>query len=478
MADNQPSSIDWKAIRKALEDGAKVKKDYEDLLLKKGFSESMVKVVTDNLATVMEPVLKEMAQATNDSNKALLKGITDAFKGDDTEDSAGIVKAIADGFKGIQLKPQVTVNTPKLEVPIPQAHFTMPAQIKAVLEYNAKNPLPVILMGPDGKPFVFSNLPGNGGGQTAGGGRGDFFTLSYTNASPLPVTLVSGAGATSAVNISDSSGVGYSGSNPLPVTLISGSISSTRAQIGNSDGDFSVANPLPITGPVIVTSITNTTTTRLDTPDGIISGANPMPVTVVSSSASTTSVRLDTPDGLVSAANPIPVTLISGALTSTIAVGAVVAGAADDGSAPLKVGGITRTTNPGPMTDGQRVSASYDTLGRQVMRQHQVRGLIKTAYVTLSTGTEATLLSGVAGAFLDLLYVMGANTSSAAVQVDIRAVTAGNIVATLYIPANSTAGVTLPLGWPQSDTGNNWTVDMGDITNSNVLISALFSQEV
>lgn len=474
------NELDFKAIRKALEEGKQHKADYEELLLKKGFSESMIKVVVDNLEQIMTPVLDKMSKANQDSNDKLVKGITDALNKDDTDDAQNIIDAVKKGFLGIRLPtPKITVTPPQVNVPAMKP-FVMPDQIRAILDYDSKHPLPVILMDSKGNPFQFSQAGGGSvGPQAAAGGRGDFFSLRYTSADPLPVSVVSGAGATSAVNISDSSGVGYSGSNPIPVTLISGSISSTRAQIGNSDGDFSVANPLPITGPVIVSSITATTTTRLDTPDGIISGANPMPITIVSNSVSTTSVRLDSPDGLISSSNPLPITIVSGNSSSTIAVGSVQAGTADDGSAPMKDGGIARTTNPTGQADGNRVAATYDKLGRQVMRTQQVRDLVATAYVTLSTGTEATLLAGAgAGVFLDLLYIMAANTSNAAVQIDVRAVTAGNVILSLYVPANSTAGVALPLPFPQDNSNNNWTVDMPDITNSNVLISALFSKEV
>ena len=75
---------------------------------------------------------------------------------------------------------------------------------------------------------------------------------------------------------------------------------------------------------------------------------------------------------------------------------------------------------------------------------------------------------------------MGANNSDVAVTVDLRSVTAGNVVMSLQIPANGTAGVSLAVPFPQSgsDTGNNWTVDMGDITGTTVYLSALFSKEI
>lgn len=164
--------------------------------------------------------------------------------------------------------------------------------------------------------------------------------------------------------------------------------------------------------------------------------------------------------------------------STVMVVGSVVADAADDGSAPQKVGGIARQANPTAVAGNDRVSATFDDLGRQVMRINQVRDLIQTAYATLSTGTETTLLASASGVFSDLIYIMGANDSSVAVQVDIRAATGANKVLTLEIPANGTAGVSLPIPLPQDVAADTWTADMPDITGTNVYISALFSKEV
>jgi len=151
---------------------------------------------------------------------------------------------------------------------------------------------------------------------------------------------------------------------------------------------------------------------------------------------------------------------------------------ATDAIASVQTKFTARQTNPTAVADAASALGASDDLGRQITRPVQARDLILTAYTTLSTGTEATLLTAAAATYADLIYIMGANESSAAVQVDIRAVSAGNIVMTLEIPANSTAGVALPVPFPQDATGNAWTVDMADITGTTVAISALFSKEV
>lgn len=179
-----------------------------------------------------------------------------------------------------------------------------------------------------------------------------------------------------------------------------------------------------------------------------------------------------------SGSNPVPTYLVATSSNSVIAVGDLASDAADTGSSPLKIGGIARQANPTAVAAGDRVSATFDDLGRQIIRNVQVRDLIKTAYVSVTNGTEATLLSATAGSFNDLIMVVASNNCDAAVSVDIRAVAAGNIINTLRVPANGTAGWTPPVPWPQDATGNNWTVDGPDETGRTITVSALFSTEI
>ena len=171
---------------------------------------------------------------------------------------------------------------------------------------------------------------------------------------------------------------------------------------------------------------------------------------------------------------------ITGSSGTTVIIGDVDADVADTGDAPVKVGGIARQANPGAVAAGDRVSATFDDLGRQVITPYQVRDLITTAYVTTSTGIETTLAAAVAGAYLDLVQIIAANTSGAAVDVDFRAVTAGNVVFSLTIPADSTSGFIPVIPYPQGDTGNNWTVDVAgsDVSNTTVNFTAVFIRNV
>lgn len=193
----------------------------------------------------------------------------------------------------------------------------------------------------------------------------------------------------------------------------------------------------------------------------------------------------ETTDGVLRAVlmtDSVSSIFVTGSSGTTVIVGSVVADAADTGDAPVKVGGIARTANPAAVAGGDSVSTSYDDLGRILTRPLQVRDLMATAYVSLATGsnfgTETTLLASGASTLLDLIYVMGTNDSDAAITANFRASTGGTVMMSLRIPANGTAGVSLttPVLAPFAD--HTWTVDLPDVSGTNVTISALFTKEV
>jgi len=151
---------------------------------------------------------------------------------------------------------------------------------------------------------------------------------------------------------------------------------------------------------------------------------------------------------------------------------------ANGDSNPLGMGGVARTANPTAVGNGDRVASFHSDVGMQVMRPIQVRDLLLTAYVTLSNGTETDLLDGVSGQFHDLVYIMASNDSGAAVNLDIRSGTANDIMMTIEVPAAGTAGVAPPVPIPQNEADQAWTVDMADITGTNISVTGLFTNDV
>ena len=306
-----------------------------------------------------------------------------------------------------------------------------------------------------------------GFGATVGANILDSSGIAYSGSNPIPVTITSGGTATSASALVDSTGEQYSGSNPVPVTMVTGVSASVNATIVDCAGNY--RDTFPISGTVVVSDVTASVKTALIDSSGIqYSGSNPIPTTILST------VTLDT---IQVSGSSYSVNVINPVDQGDVATALRIVHAGNAG-ASVTTSGISRQANPTAVADGSEVKLSADDLGRQLTRPIQVRDLIQTAYATLTTGSETTLRAAVAGAYLDLIYVMGANNSDVAVTVDIRPVTAGNIIMTLQLPANGTAGISCPVPLPQSEQGNDWTADMGDITGTTVYLSALFSQEV
>lgn len=272
------------------------------------------------------------------------------------------------------------------------------------------------IVNPDGRLKV--ELPTGASGLTDTELRAAHLDVQQVSGA-IDSVYVTGFGASVAASIVDSSGVGYSGSNPLPVS-----------------------------GTVLVSDITASLKSALVDSSGVqYSGSNPVPVGI--------SASLETKQ-------------VSGFSYSVFVTGFA------DSSIAYEV----MTTNKTAKADGADIRPKADDLGRQITRPVQVRDLIATAYVAVTNGTETTLLAATAGSYHDLIMVVGSNNSDAAVSVDIRAVTGGNILNTLRIPANGTAGWTPAVPWPQDATGNAWTVDGPDETGRTLTFSALFSREV
>lgn len=374
------------------------------------------------------------------------------------------------------------------------------------IQYSGSNPLPVTIT--------------SGGTATSAVNIVDSSGIAYSGSNPVPVVF--GAAATQGVMWVDSTGIAYEGANPAPITGtvgVSGITASVAASLIDSTGwAYEGANPFPVyiaTGSNnsvaatilngeglardswLVSDVTNSVKTALIDSTGIqYSGSNPVPigdaggaltvdgtVAVSGITASVAASIIDSTGIGYSGSNPMPISgnvNVNGALNSVIATGVTLHHTADDGDAPLKIGGVAIQANPAAVDAGDRVKFVADDLGRQLNRPIQVRDSLATAYVALTNGTETTLLSAVVGSYFDLIYVMGANTSDVAAVVDIRPVTGGNITHTFVFPTG-TQGFVLPVPYPQTGsdgTGNNWTVDMGDITGTTIYLSALFSKEI
>ena len=142
--------------------------------------------------------------------------------------------------------------------------------------------------------------------------------------------------------------------------------------------------------------------------------------------------------------------------------GEVAAGSSDSGN-PQKIGGVGHTANPSAVTDGQRVNAIFDKLGKQVV-VGSVRDLKINQFTTITSSTaETTVLTAVASTFLDVYGCIIENTSASSCKVTFKDSTAGTTQFELTVPAGDTRGFMLPESgaFKQTTVNTNWTATCG-----------------
>jgi hypothetical protein len=195
--------------------------------------------------------------------------------------------------------------------------------------------------------------------------------------------------------------------------------------------------------------------------------------TVVVKAASTAAVATDAAlvvalspnnvnaNGQTSMAASAPVVIASNQTFSSGAAfptgGDVAPSVANSGN-PIFIGGLGKTTNPGAVSDGQRVGATFDKLGKQVV-VGSIRDLKGSAYASLATGTETTIVAGIASTFLDVYGCIVANNSATATQIAFKDSLTGTTRFNFYVPAGDTRGFMLPEsgGFAQATVNQAWT---------------------
>jgi hypothetical protein len=81
--------------------------------------------------------------------------------------------------------------------------------------------------------------------------------------------------------------------------------------------------------------------------------------------------------------------------------------------------------------------------------------------VTLTSTTETTIVAAVASIFNDLRALLITNTSATGTRVDFRHVAAGTVVFSVWVPANTTLPITLPVVARQATVNTAWTAQLG-----------------
>lgn len=481
----------------------------------------LMSTIGQDLARMMTPVLNSIS-STSRMNKAEMKEVMSELiaevvtmqslkQGIDTQP---ITEAIEQAFGSMYIpEPKVTVNVPEMKpqkLLWPEGEMSIGGWVK-LMGVSLENPLPVQLRNADGSPFSLAeniNISAGGGGRGVvkvsgfdasawanlgiinGDGRLRVETNDGTSSASTEVKQVSGA--VDSVVVNDILAV----STTFPVNQVSGanwSVTAIATDLDIRDLDFATddVSVYQVSGHSWSTASTLQPNSGVDIGDVDVTSVTPGtgagnlgksedgPHTTGDVGVMMLAVRKDVagPFGADNDYSPLQLDSSGYVRMDANTHGDVPSDTGDSGN-PVKVGGQARTTNPIAVTDADRVNFTADDLGRQLVRPFQVRDLTVTAYVSVTGGTETTLLAGSAGNFHDCLMITGSNNSDAAVSVDIRAVTGGNILHTMRIPANSMAGWAPALPWPQDATGNNWTVDGPDETGRTLTFSGLFVREV
>ena len=125
---------------------------------------------------------------------------------------------------------------------------------------------------------------------------------------------------------------------------------------------------------------------------------------------------------------------------------------------------------------GTIVALQGDLAGELFAGPYSIRDVTNTASVSLTTGTNTTLLAGVTDRYLDLVEITASNNSTVAASVVIK--NDGTSVETLRVAANDTMNLSYHTPIPGTALGALWSADMEDITGTTVDITAIFKRSV
>lgn len=148
------------------------------------------------------------------------------------------------------------------------------------------------------------------------------------------------------------------------------------------------------------------------------------------------------------------------ASVSGLMVGGSTADAASEAGNPVSMGLTARQTNRTAVSDGQRVRAIADDIGRSVTILNQVRDLVNDQTTTISNTTETTIFTAVASVFNDVVMMILTNTSQTGTRVDIRDTTAGSVRWAIFLVPGGSAVIPFAVPLKQATVNTNWTAQL------------------
>lgn len=138
-----------------------------------------------------------------------------------------------------------------------------------------------------------------------------------------------------------------------------------------------------------------------------------------------------------------------------------------------------RTTARAAVADGQAVRPIADKLARQVWAGSQIRELVDSNLVTLTTAVETTVIAAIAAIANDITLIVVANRDTVAHWVDLRDATGGTIRHSIAVQAGDSVAIPLSRNaGKQAAVNNNWTVTLNAATTTNPVVVSTISERV
>lgn len=318
----------------------------------------------------------------------------------------------------------------------------------------------------DGFPSSFT--PGWSVGAGGSGASGDVSVVEPLDTGKVSVIDTAVRDSSAAVLARLQGGIDVTESSPISLTPTNVILTAIETEITNRLGNVGQSTMAGSTPVVIASNQTKVSVTLLD------SGGTALSVDAGHNLIVNVLPLDSTNDSITAVISGIPTVLISG-------MAAQVAHDAADTSNPLKVGGRARITNRTPVADGDRTDLATDDQGRLSVSIGNPRQLRGSQAVTLTNGTETTLITAVASVYHDIRTIIVANGSTTDVNISIRDDTAGTVIMTFSVKAGTTSGASFVQSVPQTAQNKNWTAQASATPSggtANVIVTAFFDTTV
>lgn len=118
------------------------------------------------------------------------------------------------------------------------------------------------------------------------------------------------------------------------------------------------------------------------------------------------------------------------------------------------------------------MAQKVDSVGREFVVMHDVRGALVSAAASLTTGTGVTLLAADADYFLDCVEISLSNNSTVGASVTLT--NDGTTIRTVQVPPGNTIQLAFDAPLRQGNKALPWIADLEDITGSTVTVEGTF----